>query len=53
MGGTTAEVFKHKEVIRKIDLRLPRVAHLAELLARDGFLNANIVNELLDWVDKY
>ncbi|WP_407307105.1 energy-coupling factor ABC transporter ATP-binding protein [Desulfosporosinus sp. SB140] len=38
-GGTTAEVFKHKEVIRKIDLRLPRVAHLAELLARDGFLN--------------
>jgi len=39
LGGTTEEVFKHKEVIRKIDLRLPRVAHLAELLARDGFLN--------------
>lgn len=38
LGGTTTEVFKHKEIIRKIDLRLPRVAHLAELLARDGIL---------------
>ncbi len=39
LGGTTAEVFRHKETIRQIDLRLPRVAHLAELLARDGSLN--------------
>jgi len=39
LGGTTAEVFKHKDIIGDIDLRLPRVTHLAELLARDGFLN--------------
>jgi cobalt/nickel transport system ATP-binding protein len=38
-GGTTAEVFSHKEIIRRIDLRLPRVAHLVELLVRDGNLN--------------
>lgn len=38
LGGTTAEVFSHKETIRQIDLRLPRVAHLAELLARDESL---------------
>ncbi len=42
LGGSTAEVFSHKETIRQIDLRLPRVAHLAELLARDSSLN--IVN---------
>lgn len=39
LEGTTTEVFSHKETIRSIDLRLPRVAHLAELLARDGTLN--------------
>ncbi|AFM40539.1 cobalt transport protein ATP-binding subunit [Desulfosporosinus acidiphilus SJ4] len=39
LEGTTAEVFNHKEIIRGIDLRLPRVAHLAELLARDGKLS--------------
>lgn len=38
LGGTTEEVFSHKETIREIDLRLPRVAHLAELLERDGIL---------------
>ncbi len=38
LGGTTAEVFSQKETIRQIDLRLPRVAHLAELLARDASL---------------
>lgn len=37
-SGSTAEVFARKEIIRQIDLRLPRVAHLAELLARDGTL---------------
>lgn len=38
LGGTSAEVFSHKEILRGIDLRLPRVAHLTELLVRDGFL---------------
>lgn len=33
--GTTAEVFKHKDVVRSIGLRLPRVAHLAEILGQD------------------
>lgn len=40
-AGTTAEVFKQKEIIRQIDLRLPRVAHLAELLARDGSIEVD------------
>ncbi|WP_407311308.1 energy-coupling factor ABC transporter ATP-binding protein [Desulfosporosinus sp. SB140] len=39
LAGTTEEVFSHKEIIRQIDLRLPRVAHLVELLARDGLLD--------------
>jgi cobalt/nickel transport system ATP-binding protein len=38
LGGTTEEVFSNKETIREIDLRLPRVAHLSELLVRDGIL---------------
>lgn len=38
LGGTTAEVFKRKEILREIDLRLPRVAHLTELLIRDGVI---------------
>lgn len=41
LGGTTEEVFSHKEMLREIDLRLPRVAHLAEILMRDGV----IINE--------
>ncbi|HUW64169.1 MAG TPA: ATP-binding cassette domain-containing protein [Spirochaetia bacterium] len=36
LAGTTAEVFARKDLIRAHNLRLPRVAHLAELLARDG-----------------
>ena len=40
LSGTLAEVFNQKEVLRGIDLRLPRVAHLAELLMRDGVLPA-------------
>ncbi|WP_240985058.1 energy-coupling factor ABC transporter ATP-binding protein [Acididesulfobacillus acetoxydans] len=36
LGGTTAEVFRRKELIRQVDLRLPRVAHLVELLEREG-----------------
>lgn len=38
LSGNTQEVFSEKEILRKIDLRLPRVAHLAELLERDGKL---------------
>jgi cobalt/nickel transport system ATP-binding protein len=33
--GPTAEVFSQKQVIRNNNLRLPRVAHLVELLTRD------------------
>jgi cobalt/nickel transport system ATP-binding protein len=35
LTGTTAEVLQQKDVVRSIGLRLPRVAHLAEILARD------------------
>lgn len=38
--GTTAEVFGQKERIREIGLRLPRVAHLTEILECDGILKA-------------
>ncbi|QXE18098.1 energy-coupling factor ABC transporter ATP-binding protein [Clostridium sp. 001] len=41
MGGTTEEVFNKKEIIRKINLRLPRVAHLIEILNKDGILNVD------------
>ncbi len=34
--GSTKEVFSNKEILRSIDLRLPRVAHLVEILNRDG-----------------
>jgi cobalt/nickel transport system ATP-binding protein len=37
VSGTTSEVFSQKEIIRDNNLRLPRVAHLVELLQRDGF----------------
>lgn len=36
ISGTTAEVFSQKEIIRDNNLRLPRVAHLVELLRKDG-----------------
>ncbi|MDA8172810.1 MAG: ATP-binding cassette domain-containing protein [Nitrospiraceae bacterium] len=36
LSGPTAEVFARKDLIRAHNLRLPRVAHLAELLERDG-----------------
>lgn len=36
--GTVLEVFSNKDLIRQADLRLPRVAHLLEILSRkDGF----------------
>jgi cobalt/nickel transport system ATP-binding protein len=40
LGGTPIEVFSRKDVLRRADMRLPRVAHLAELLQRDGMLGA-------------
>ena len=36
LSGSTAEVFARKDLIRAHNLRLPRVAHLAELLERCG-----------------
>ncbi len=36
LEGSTEEVFSNKEILRSIDLRLPRVAHLVEILNRDG-----------------
>lgn len=36
LKGSTEEVFDNKEIIRKMDLRLPRVAHLVEILEKDG-----------------
>lgn len=38
--GTPAQVFGQKTLIREMDLRLPRVAHLAEILMRDGLIPA-------------
>ncbi|TKI06336.1 energy-coupling factor ABC transporter ATP-binding protein [Martelella alba] len=38
LGGDLPTFFSHKETLRRYDLRLPRVAHLAELLMRDGRL---------------
>lgn len=35
LEGSTEEVFSNKEILRSIDLRLPRVAHLVEILNRD------------------
>jgi cobalt/nickel transport system ATP-binding protein len=37
-SGTPTEVFRQKELLRAMDLRLPRIAHLAEILMRDGML---------------
>lgn len=36
--GTTEEVFSQKDKIRSIGLRLPRVAHLTEILEHDGVI---------------
>jgi len=36
LSGSTGEVFARKDLIRAHNLRLPRVAHLAELLERYG-----------------
>jgi len=36
LSGSTGEVFARKDIIRRHNLRLPRVAHLAELLERNS-----------------
>lgn len=41
LSGTTEEVFSHKETLRSINLRLPRVAHLVELLVKDGLIETD------------
>jgi cobalt/nickel transport system ATP-binding protein len=37
LAGPTAMVFSQKKIIRDNNLRLPRVAHLVELLEKEGF----------------
>lgn len=38
MGGTPKEIFSKKETIRHVNLRLPRIGHLMEILKdKDGF----------------
>ena len=39
-SGTPTEAFREKELLRRLDLRLPRIAHFAEILMRDGLLPA-------------
>jgi len=39
-SGTPAEAFREKQLLRSLGLRLPRIAHLAEILMRDGLLPA-------------
>lgn len=37
-SGTAAEAFREKELLRRLNLRLPLIAQLAETLMRDGLL---------------
>jgi cobalt/nickel transport system ATP-binding protein len=37
-SGTPAETFREKDLLRRLDLRLPRIAHFAEILMHDGLL---------------
>lgn len=39
-NGTPAEAFREKDLLRRLDLRLPRIAQLAQLLMYDGLLPA-------------
>ncbi|QCH28796.1 energy-coupling factor ABC transporter ATP-binding protein [Clostridium tyrobutyricum] len=41
LHGSTKEVFSNVDILRKINLRLPRVAHLTEILIKDGFIKSN------------
>ena len=39
-SGTPTEAFREKDLLRHLGLRLPRIAHLAEILMQDGLLPA-------------
>lgn len=39
-SGTPTEAFREKDLLRRLGLRMPRIAHLAEILMRDGLLPA-------------
>jgi cobalt/nickel transport system ATP-binding protein len=39
-SGTPTEAFREKDLLRRLGLRLPRIAHLAEILMQDGLLPA-------------
>jgi cobalt/nickel transport system ATP-binding protein len=39
-SGTPTEAFREKHLLRRLGLRMPRIAHLAEILMRDGLLPA-------------
>lgn len=41
LSGTTVEVFSQIDIIRQNNLRLPRVAHLAELLIKERLLSTD------------
>lgn len=41
LKGAPEEVFSKTDILRKINLRLPRVAHLMEILKRDGIIKYN------------
>lgn len=60
LGGTPKEVFAEKETIRNVNLRLPRIGHLMEILKeKDGFEfpeNATTISEarklMKDWKNR-
>jgi cobalt/nickel transport system ATP-binding protein len=39
-NGAPTDAFREKDLLRRLDLRLPRTAHLAEILMHDGLLPA-------------
>ena len=60
-SGTPNEVFSDVETIRKADLRLPRIAHLAEILEKKDGIDfggnypltiTEARNFILDYLDK-
>lgn len=41
LHGSTEEIFSNVDTLRKINLRLPRIAHLTEILIKDGFIKSD------------
>lgn len=41
LNGSPSEVFSKPDLLRKVNLRLPRIAHLMEILKRDGFIDCD------------